>query len=149
VGGTSMASPIVAGIAADLLQAHPKWTPDQVKRALVTRTRPTPGGAGEVAADLALNAHPSRTPISAGIPPSTWLDPTTGTIDYARASWSRASWSTAAGDLAADWSRASWRCADCGGGGTIDPTRASWRQATWSTFFGDAPGASGTTSSTR
>jgi serine protease AprX len=32
VGGTSMASAIVAGIAADLLQAHPGWTLDQAKR---------------------------------------------------------------------------------------------------------------------
>jgi serine protease AprX len=146
VGGTSMASPIVAGIAADLLQAHPTWTPDQVKQALVTRTRPTLDGAAEVAADLALQARPSGPPISAGIAPSIWLDPATGTLDYARASWRRASWSSATGDLAAGWSRASWKCADCGGGAMIDPARASWRDASWSTFFGDAPPVPGGTS---
>jgi len=32
--GTSMASPHVAGIAADVLQAHPGWTPAQVKAAI-------------------------------------------------------------------------------------------------------------------
>jgi serine protease AprX len=143
VGGTSMASAIVAGIAADLLQAHPTWTPDQVKQALVTHARPTLDGAAEVAADLALKARPSDRPISAGIAVSSWLDPATGTLDYSRASWKRASWSAATGDLAAGWSRASWKCADCGGGTTIDPTRASWRAASWSTFFGDTPPASG------
>jgi len=33
--GTSMATPHVAGISALILQAHPSWTPDQVKRALI------------------------------------------------------------------------------------------------------------------
>ncbi|WP_048151195.1 S8 family serine peptidase [Palaeococcus ferrophilus] len=33
--GTSMATPHVAGIAALLLQAHPSWTPDTVKTALI------------------------------------------------------------------------------------------------------------------
>ncbi|WP_456368506.1 S8 family serine peptidase [Thermococcus sp.] len=33
--GTSMATPHVAGISALILQAHPNWTPDQVKRALI------------------------------------------------------------------------------------------------------------------
>src|SRR3954452_14231570 len=149
VGGTSMASAIVAGVAADLLQAHPAWTPDQVKQALITRARPTLGDAREGAPDLALNAHPSATPLSAGIARSTWLDPTPGVIDYTRASWRRASWSTAAGDLAAGGSRASWRCADCGGGVAIDSTRASWRRASWSTFFGDAPPTAGGTSGAR
>ncbi|WP_048150637.1 S8 family serine peptidase [Thermococcus sp. AM4] len=33
--GTSMATPHVAGISALILQAHPNWTPDQVKKALI------------------------------------------------------------------------------------------------------------------
>ena len=33
--GTSMATPHVAGISALILQAHPDWTPDQVKKALI------------------------------------------------------------------------------------------------------------------
>src|SRR3954471_12805284 len=35
LSGTSMAAPIVAGIAADLLSAHPAWKPEDVKGALL------------------------------------------------------------------------------------------------------------------
>jgi serine protease AprX len=143
VGGTSMASPIVAGIAADLLQIHAHWTPDQVKQALVTSTRPALDGANEVAADLALHARPTAATLG-GLDPSLWIDPATGTLDYARAPWRRASWSEAVDALRASWSRASWRCADCGGGAATDDTRASWRRASWrraswSSFLGDSP----------
>jgi len=38
--GTSMATPHVAGAAAQILQLHPDWTPAQVKEALVLSARP-------------------------------------------------------------------------------------------------------------
>jgi serine protease AprX len=158
VGGTSMAAPIVAGIAADVLSAHPKWTPDQVKGALtynsgtldaygdpIADLRPTQDGGWEVAADLALNASKSALVANQGLVPSSLIDPATGSIDQTRASWGRASWKSAADGLRASWGAASWTC-DCSlmAGGAADTTRASWGRASWgraswASFFDDAP----------
>jgi serine protease AprX len=144
VGGTSMAAAVVSGEAADLIQAYPSWTPNQVKAQLVKRTRAVEestsssgtlvdaSGApvsssitttttvigAEAAADKAVN-NPINGSANAGLTPNTLLDPATGLIDYTRASWSRASWSDAADPLRASWSRASW-------------SRASWSRASWS-----------------
>jgi serine protease AprX len=122
LGGTSMAAAVVSGIVADLLQAHPQWTPDEVKAALMRTGRAVPSG-NEVAADLAVLARPASYPNpNRGLRPSTLIDPATGAIDYARASWSRASWSICTDLLRASWSQA----------GAVDPARASWSRASWS-----------------
>jgi serine protease AprX len=144
VGGTSMAAAVVSGEAADLIQAYPAWTPNQVKAAIIKRSRAvnspststdtlvdangvpysstvtttTTVVGAESAADKALN-NPTSTTANGGLGMNTFLDPATGLIDYTRASWSRASWSTSADALRASWSRASW-------------SRASWSRASWS-----------------
>jgi serine protease AprX len=136
-GGTSMAAPVASGVAALLLQAHPSWTPDQVKRALVRSAELNGSRIAEVNADGVLRAD---SPLSAnqGLSPSQLLDPATGAIDHARSSWSRSSWSAAPGGLTADWARSSWSC-DCSQatGGGIDTARSSWSRSSWSTLWGD------------
>ncbi len=124
VGGTSMAAAVVSGAAADLIQAHPTWTPDQIKTQLTKRTRAVYEPkktlvGGTVALEKAIEYSLPRSSVNAGLTPNTLIDPATGQIDYTRASWSRASWSDAIDSLRASWSRASW-------------SRASWSRASWS-----------------
>jgi serine protease AprX len=143
VGGTSMAAGVVSGGVADILQAHPSWTPDQVKTQLIDRSRPVyaPNAAtfvdaqgttvsttddvprtidgGEIDVKKAINKEIRAANANAGLTPNVLIDPATGQIDYSRASWSRASWSDATDPLRASWSRASW-------------SRASWSRASWS-----------------
>jgi serine protease AprX len=157
-GGTSMAAPIVAGIAADVLSAHPTWTPDQVKGALTYKSsavdatgesdanvRPTSDGYWEVAADKAVNASRQELIANQWLVPNSFVDPRTGTIDHARTSWGRATWRPATDGLRASWGAASWAC-ECSlmTTGAVDTTRASWGRASWGTaswtsFLGETP----------
>lgn len=60
VDGTSVAAPLVAGIAACMLEANPELTPEQIRRVLIASARPIPGaprerqGAGAVQAGQAV-----------------------------------------------------------------------------------------------
>lgn len=74
--GTSMATPHVSGVATLLLQLHPRWTPDQVKAAIMNHAKPevfeddrgnvpaTVKGAGRVRAPLAAEAVSFAIPSS-------------------------------------------------------------------------------------
>jgi serine protease AprX len=141
VSGTSMAAPIVAGIAADLLSVHPDWTPNQVKGALVSTTRLTADRAPEVDASRALNATAVQRVSNRGLTPSPLLDAATGWLGATDTSWERASWKSATGDLAPAWTAASWTC-DCAASAAVadtNTTRARWGRASWRTFFGPTP----------
>ncbi len=144
VGGTSMAAGVVSGAVADLLEARPYLSPDQVKTQLMYRSRPVyksqasstlvdasgaslPGNVttastvigAEIALDKALFESVPYRSVNSGLTPNSMLNRYTGQIDWNRASWSRASWSNAVAALRASWSRASW-------------SRASWSRASWS-----------------
>jgi serine protease AprX len=75
--GTSEATAVTSGLAALLLQAHPTWTPDQVKTALKSTAKPIPNytannqGSGRVNLAAALTANPGaavqQSPSSTGL----------------------------------------------------------------------------------
>lgn len=132
-GGTSMSTAVVSGAAALILDAHPDWTPDQVKAALVSTAKPVQDGA-EIRVDRAIAADPDAAAVTQTFPLNRYIDPATGSIDYSAASWRAASWRSDSGGPA--WAAASWRC-DCSvdPGGGVDPQAAAWRAAAWRTSF--------------
>ena len=146
VGGTSMAAAVISGAVAAILEAKPHWTPNQVKSALVRRSRPVenqlisdgvvvdsngvplpPGTTvtttvkhGEEATDKVLNnfANSDPEPANQGLPVNTFVNAATGDIDYTRTSWTRTSWTDAVEALRTSWTRTSW-------------TRTSWTRTSW------------------
>ncbi len=130
LSGTSMSSAVVSGAAALMLERNPGLTPDQVKGAMVGTLRAVRGQGLAIDAYAALAA--TRT-ANQGLVPNNLIDPATGAIDWARASFRRASFRDASGSpFGALWTRASFRC-DCGldASGQVDPTRASFRRVSF------------------
>ncbi|WP_053227891.1 S8 family serine peptidase [Solirubrobacter soli] len=132
IGGTSMAAPVVAGVAALVLQAHPDWTPDQVKSTLMATGRDVPGAIDEVNASAAISVAEPASGANSGLVPNDLIDPTTGNIDETRSSWGRSSWGRPETPLAAGWTNSNWGCVCPGWHEGVDrDTRSSWGSATW------------------
>jgi serine protease AprX len=144
--GTSMATPMISGLVADILQAHPYWSPDQVKAALTSGSVASNPSIQEVDAAKAV-ALSSPAPADQGLTPNTLINPSTGDIDYSRSSWSQSSWSTATGPLGASFAQSSWSCtcmqssADTVGPSTSSWSTSSWSTSSWSTYFDNSSSA--------
>lgn len=91
VDGTSMATPHVAGAAALLLQKHPEWTGEQLKRALVgsahaVEAAPVRTGTGRLdvprALDQAVTADSGTLSFGSLALPLSGTDPLTRSITY-------------------------------------------------------------------
>jgi serine protease AprX len=130
LSGTSMSTAVVSGVAALMLEKRPSLTPNQVKGAMLSTLYNVPGTGAAVDALAALDGTGSA---NQGLVPNRLIDPATGQIDWARASFRRASFRDAAGSpLSASWTRASFRC-DCGlmPSGEVDPARVSFRRVSF------------------
>jgi serine protease AprX len=129
LSGTSFASTVVAGAAAQILARHPSWTPDQVKGALMQSARyipeapPGSAGVGEVNAYRA--AFMTRAPNpNAALDRYVTADPAGGSTPVFNAvSWSDAARTNRAWDTVS-WSDASWT--------DVSWTDASWSDVSWS-----------------
>jgi serine protease AprX len=155
LSGTSLAAPIVAGSAANLLAAHPSWTPNQVKGALMLTAKPLPlarersvgVGAVNVAAAAAVAAPPNA---NEALAPFVVNDPTpvfdadrwTGAVEadpaWASAAWGSAAWGSAAWGSAA-WGSAAWGSAAWGSvaWGSVAWGSVAWGSVAWGSHAQD------------
>jgi serine protease AprX len=132
--GTSMAAPMIAGLAADLLQVHPRWTPAQVKGALTSpAVSDNPSLQEPNAVKAVLNWNPPA--ADQGLTPSNLLTNGHGGVDLTLGTWSLATWSRADGALRAGYGQ-SYVCKTCAatGNGTVNSSLGTWNLATWNTL---------------
>ena len=151
LSGTSFAAPVVAGAAAQILSAHPTWTADQVKGALMVSARPAGGSAPlstgvgivDVAKAVALASAPNpnaalngfvTTDASGGkvFDSASWANTASASASWANASWSDASWASASWNQAS-WASASWNSASWASASWASDSQsaASWASASW------------------
>jgi subtilisin family serine protease len=148
LSGTSFAAPVVSAAAAFVLAAHPEWTPDEVKGALmISAERAGSAVAGSLGVgsldawgakrvskapnpNRALNRFLITDPAGSAYPvfdAASW-----DSAAKADASWDSASWA----DIAwtdASWESASWADAAWSDASWADASRAdaSWADASW------------------
>jgi serine protease AprX len=142
LSGTSFAAPVVAGAAAQILAAHPSYTPDQVKGALMVSAKPdaaaAPGslGVGEMqmgravlrlsppnpnlALDQFLRIAPGDT--SPSFDAQSWFNTAKANPGWDAVSWSSSAWSGAEFD-AVSWSDVSWQ--------TVSWQTVAWSDVAW------------------
>ena len=143
LSGTSFAAPVVSGEAAYLLALNPRWTPDQVKGAIMLSARPEPNttagsvgvglvdvaSAGEVNRppnpNAALDKFVNPVPGAGSIPvfdTAAWQAEALKNPNWDAPTWNAAAWGSAAWGSAA-WGSAAWGSAAWGS--------AAWGSAAW------------------
>ncbi|HET9324841.1 MAG TPA: S8 family serine peptidase [Gaiellaceae bacterium] len=148
LSGTSLAAPVVAGIAATIVGRHPDWSPDHVKGALMLTTEPLHRaaprsvGVGSVnagAADavveppnpnLALNRFLVPDPSGSETPvfdAPAWTevvatDPAWSSVAWGSVAWGSAAWSSVAWGSVA-WGSVAW--------GSVAWGSVAWGSVAW------------------
>jgi serine protease AprX len=138
LSGTSFATPVVSGAAAQILARNSSLTPNQVKGMLMKTARRVPGssmmaqGRGQINAVKAM-ADKNIPQANSGLMP--FVKSASGgsgqyfdVVAWHDAAWSDAAWSSAAWSDAA-WSDAAWSDAAWASAAWSD---AAWSDAAWS-----------------
>jgi serine protease AprX len=139
INGTSFSAPQTAGAAAIIFGAHPGWSPDNVKWALIAKKGPSPkdskvgslslsssyniaGTPGRANQGVpALVCAPGDTCLSGSTVASTWDSNSWTSNSWTSNSWSDAGWNSNSWTANADWSSNSW-------------TSNSWTSNSWTSL---------------
>jgi len=154
LSGTSFSAAVVSGIAAQLLARHPGWTPDDVKGALMSTTRPVPHaprlaqGLGQVHAVRGYLVHDAPNGNGAlarfvavdedgspgrALDTAAWFEAMKGDAAWDASAWGEARW--AGSSLTAAWAEAAWDAS------AFDD--AAWTSADWADAVVHEDGADG------
>jgi subtilisin family serine protease len=138
LSGTSFASPVVAGVAAQLLARNPGMTPDQVKGSLMRRARPVPGASANACGVGQLNAVKSGYERSGSANPNaglnrflvstsggsgktfdavSWNEAARANVSWNEVSWNEVSWNEVS------WNEVSWN--------VVSWNEVSWNEVSW------------------
>jgi serine protease AprX len=129
--GTSFAAPQVAGAAAIIFQAHPNYSPDNVKWALLAKDGAKPKGSSVGALSLSSSYNLAGTPGRANqgfealvcAPGSTCLSGSTIASKWSSTSWNSSSWNSSSWN-SSSWNLTSWN-------GSADWDSSSWNSSSW------------------
>jgi serine protease AprX len=128
MSGTSFSTPVVAGLAAQLIARNPSLTPDQVKGLLMASAIDLPGagtGMGEVDAEAALAVASPPNPneglyafvFNGAFNADAWAKHVRKTAGWTVSNWTEANWTEA------NWTEANWTASNW--------TESNWTEANW------------------
>jgi serine protease AprX len=136
LSGTSFAAAIVSGTVAHVLAAHPEYTPDQVKGALMASSRATSAapfalGAGEIDASAAVAVTNPPNPnvaleqyLTTDASGATVFDAGAWSTEaQANSNWSSSNWSSS------NWSSSNWSSSNWS---SSNWSSSNWSSSNWS-----------------
>jgi serine protease AprX len=145
INGTSFAAPQVAGAAAIIFQAHPGYSPDNVKWVLIAKDGPKPrnsktgslslsssynlaGNPGRANQGVdALVCAPGTTCLTGSTIASNWSSSSWNSSSWNSSSWNSSSWNSSSWNAQADWDSSSWNS-------------SSWNSSSWNSTGWNAGG---------
>jgi serine protease AprX len=141
INGTSFAAPQVAGAAAIIFQAHPEYSPDNVKWVLIAKqgAKPKDSKTGSLSLSSSYNlagtpgranqgvpalvCAPGKACLSGSTVASSWDSSSWDSSSWNSSSWNSSSWNSSSWNATTDWDSSSWNSSSWNSSG--------WNSTSW------------------